>query len=45
MLADAADLVATLRAHDELPPVALAGVTLMAAGSMAAGLWLAHELD
>jgi hypothetical protein len=45
VLADGVDLVATLRSRDEVPPVALVGVTLLAAGSMAAGLWLARELD
>jgi hypothetical protein len=45
VLADGVDLVATLRSRDEVPAVALVGVTLLAAGSMAAGLWLARELD
>jgi hypothetical protein len=45
VLADAADLVATLRARHDLPASAVAGVTLVAAGSIAVGAWLARELD
>jgi hypothetical protein len=45
VVADGVDLIATLRSRDEIPPLARAGVTLLAAGSMAAGLWLARELD
>jgi hypothetical protein len=45
VLADAADLVATLRARDALPATAVAGVSALAAGSAAAGAWLARALD
>jgi hypothetical protein len=44
-LADAVDLVATLRARDHLSPLGVAGVGAMAAGSAALGLWLSRELD
>jgi ribulose kinase len=44
VLADVADLVATVRARDELPPVGVAGVSALAAGSAAVGLWLAREV-
>jgi hypothetical protein len=45
ILADTADLVATLRARDHLPPLAVAGVGSLAAGSALLGLWLSRELD
>jgi hypothetical protein len=45
VLADAADLVATLRARDSLPALQVAGVTLIAAGSVAVGVWLDRMLD
>jgi len=45
VLADIADLVATLRERDELPTVAVPVVAAMAAGSVAFGLWLQTELD
>jgi hypothetical protein len=45
MLADAADLVATLRARDQLPPLAVPAVAAMAAGSVALGAWLQLALD
>jgi hypothetical protein len=42
-LADAADLVATLRARDALPAPAVAGVGAVAAASAALGVWLAQR--
>ncbi len=42
-LADAFDLVATLRARDELPRGAVAGTVLVAGGAAAAGAWLAAQ--
>jgi hypothetical protein len=45
VVGDAADLVATLRRRDELPAAAVVGVSLLAGGSIAAGAWLARELD
>jgi hypothetical protein len=45
VLADAADLAATLRAREHLPPLAVAGVSTLAAGSALLGLWLSRELD
>jgi hypothetical protein len=45
ILADATDLAATLRARDDLHPVAVAGVGALAAGSAVLGLWLSRELD
>ena len=44
-LADAVDLAATVRARQHLPPLAVAAVGAMAAGSAALGLWLSRELD
>ena len=44
VLADAADLAATLRWRHELPPLGVAGVGLMAAGGTAFGLWLQRAL-
>lgn len=45
VVADAADLVATLRARDSLPALQVAGVALIAAGSVAIGLWLDRAVD
>jgi hypothetical protein len=45
MLADTADLVATLRERDELPTVAVPVVAAMAAGSVVVGLYLQTQLD
>ena len=44
MLADAADLAATLRARDGLPPVAVPVVAALAGGSVALGAWLHREV-
>jgi hypothetical protein len=44
-LADATDAIATIRHRSHLPTVAVAGITLMAGGSAALGLWLQRELD
>jgi hypothetical protein len=43
VLADAADLVATVRARDTLPPLAVVGVGALAASSAAVGVWLAQR--
>lgn len=45
VLADAADAVATIRNRSHLTTVAVAGITLLAGGSAALGLWLQRELD
>jgi hypothetical protein len=45
VLADAADLVATVRARHDLPPLAVAGVGLLAGGSVALGLWIQSAVD
>ena len=45
MLADAADLVATLRMRGALPPVAVPAVVALAGGSVALGAWLHRSLD
>jgi hypothetical protein len=45
VLADAADLAATLRARDDLPPAAVAAVTVIAGGSTLLGLWFQAALD
>ena len=45
VLADATDLVATLRARSELPALGVAGVAAIAAGSTLLGLWLLREID
>ena len=45
VLADAADLVATLRARRHLPPVGAAGAGVLAAGSVALGLWFQSAVD
>jgi hypothetical protein len=42
-LADLADLAATLRHRDALPTLGMVGVSALAAGAAAAGLWLAAE--
>lgn len=43
--ADAIDLLATLRARDELPAFGAAAITAMAGGSAVVGLWLRRVLD
>ena len=43
--ADAVDLAATLRARDSLPPLSVAGVTVIAAGSVAVGLRVLRSVD
>jgi hypothetical protein len=43
--ADAADLYATIRARDELPPLAAPAVGALAAGSALLGLYLQAALD
>jgi hypothetical protein len=45
VLADLADLVATVRARRDLPPLAVAGVGLLAGGSAALGLWVQSAVD
>jgi len=45
ILADATDLAATLRARDDLSPLAVAGVGLMAGGSVLLELWLRAQVD
>jgi hypothetical protein len=45
VVADAADLVATLRARDDLPPFGAAAVAAMAAASVLVGAWLQGALD
>jgi hypothetical protein len=45
VLCDAADLAATLRARDDLPPAAVAGVTVIASGSILLGVWFQAALD
>jgi hypothetical protein len=44
VLADTADLVATLRARDAIPALSVAGVAVIAAGSAALGLYLDRAL-
>jgi hypothetical protein len=44
-LADAADLAATLRHRNAFPITGVIGVSALAAGAAAAGVWLATELD
>jgi hypothetical protein len=44
VFADVVDLVATLRARDELPTSAVVSVSLVAAGSAAVGAWLLRQL-
>ena len=45
MLADAADLVATLRARDSLPALAIPAVVALAGGSLLLGAWLQSAAD
>jgi hypothetical protein len=45
MIADAADLVATLRARDALPPLATPAVAVLAGGSVLLGAYLQAALD
>ena len=45
MIADAADLVGTLRARDSLPPLAVPAVAALAGGSLALGAWLQFAAD
>ena len=45
LLADAADLVATLRARDDLPPLATPAVAAIAGGSVLLGAYLQATLD
>jgi hypothetical protein len=45
ILADAADLAATLRARDSLPALSVGAVGLVAGGSVLTGLWLGAQLD
>jgi hypothetical protein len=42
---DLADLAGTIRHRDALPPAGVIGVSALAAGAAAAGLWLAATLD
>src|SRR5688572_19290018 len=44
-LGDIVDLVATLRAKDDIPDQSVIGVALLASGSALTGLWLAKALD
>jgi len=44
IVADAADLAGTLRARDQLPPVAVPVVAAIAGGSVLLGAWLQREL-
>jgi hypothetical protein len=45
VLADTADLVATVRARHDLSAPAVAGVGLLAGGSAALGLWIQSAVD
>jgi hypothetical protein len=45
LVADAADLVATLRARDDLPPLAVPAVAAIAGGSVLLGAYLQSALD
>jgi hypothetical protein len=45
VLADAADAVATLRARDSLPPLAVPLVAALAGGSVVLGAWLQAAVD
>jgi hypothetical protein len=45
MLADAADLVATLRARDAIPPLAVPAVATLAGGSVLLAAWLQRAVD
>jgi hypothetical protein len=44
-LADAADLVATVRARDHIPRTGLFGIGALAGGSAALGAWLSTAVD
>lgn len=45
VLADTADLLATLRERDALPSTAVLGVSAIAGGSLLLGLWFQAALD
>jgi len=45
MIADAADLVAAVRARDSLPPLAIPAVVALAGGSLVLGAWLQSAVD
>jgi hypothetical protein len=45
IVADAADLLATLRTRDFLPAAAVPPVAALAAASVLLGAWLQHTLD
>jgi hypothetical protein len=45
VVADAADLLATLRARDTLPPLAVPAVVAIAGGSVVLGAYLQSALD
>jgi hypothetical protein len=45
VLADAADLIATVRARDSLPPLAVPAVAAIAGGSVLLGAYLQFALD
>jgi hypothetical protein len=45
MLADLGDLVGTLKARDDLPPLAAPAVSAIAGGSVLLGAWLLAALD
>jgi hypothetical protein len=45
MIADAADLVATVRARDTLPPLVLPAIVAIAGGSVLLGAYLQAALD
>jgi hypothetical protein len=45
ILADSVDLAATLRARDDLTPAAVAGIGVMASGSVLLELWFSSQLD
>jgi hypothetical protein len=45
VIADAADLVSTLRARDSLPPLAVPAVAAIAGGSVLLGVYLQSALD
>jgi hypothetical protein len=45
MVADAADLVATLRARDTLPPLAVPAVGALAGGAVLLNAWLQATVD
>jgi hypothetical protein len=45
IIADLADLVATMRARDRVPASGVAGVAVFATTSILLGAWLSRELD